>query len=656
MSFDPTRAEHPIDRSAHELLVVNDDPASRYATVRMLQNAGFRTREAATGAAALAAVNEGISAMVLDVHLPDIDGWETVRRLRARPGTARLPVLHLTAAYTSDQDKVRGLDSGADAYLTHPVEPAVLVATVQALVRTRVAEEAMRRSERKFRAIYSQAPGGICLLDAEHRLIDANPSLLELLGRKAEDVLGQPLTGFVPAPWNADVAPWLEGDASQGEAEFPVRKPDGRDVQLAWVISRDVEPGVDIAVATDISQRNLLVQQRQQLLDSERMARAAAERMSRMKDELIAVLSHELRTPLNAIMGWAHVLQKRGGDETFQRGMAAIERNVRIQARLISDILDMSRLNMGKLLLAFEPVDPAAVVGEALSAMQASAAEAQVELVPDLPPGLRPLRADGPRLQQIVWNLVSNAIKFSPPGREVRVMLREGDDGLHLSVIDHGQGIAPNFLPYLFDRFTQSDAGSNRKRGGLGLGLSIVKQLVEAHGGTIRAHSDGPDRGARFDLVLPYEGATAHPHEPVTSFDELTGDEGEGSLQGLRMLVVDDDPDASAMLSIILTDRGAHVTSASSYEEALAALDRQPVDVMVSDIGMPSKDGYDLIREVRRRELGTARHLPSIALTSFTRAQDRQQVLDAGFDQHCAKPLQPLQLVQAVTALAARRT
>lgn len=646
---------HPIVRAQHELLIVNDDPASRYATVRVLQNAGFRTREAATGAAGLEAAGENISAVVLDVHLPDIDGLELVRRLRARADTARTPVLHLTAAFTSDQDKVRGLDSGADAYLTHPVEPAVLVATVQALVRTRVAEEAMRRSERRFRAIYDQAPGGICLLDDDYRVGDANPTMLEMLGRTAAQVLGQELVSFVPSPWNATLRSWLnEPPAGHGEAEFPVETADGRTVQLAWVLSRDVEPGIHIAVASDISERNLLVHQRQQLLDSERMARTSAERMSRMKDELIAVLSHELRTPLNAIMGWAHVLQKRGGDETYMRGMAAIERNVRIQARLISDILDMSRLNMGKMLLSFETIDPVALVCEALAAMRDSAAEAKVTVTLDAQPSHRPIRADGPRLQQIVWNLISNAIKFSPPGSEVRVVLKDAEDALHLSVIDQGQGISPAFLPYLFERFTQSDAGSNRKRGGLGLGLSIVKQLVEAHGGSISVESKGENNGTRFDIALPYEAGLPGTTDPVTGLDELPSEDSEGLLTGLRVLVVDDDPDACAMLNIILADRGALVEIAGNYEEALGSLERKKLDVMVSDIGMPGKDGYDLIRELRRREASAQHRLPSIALTSFTREQDRQHVLDAGFDMHCAKPLQPLQLVQAVAALAGR--
>jgi CheY-like chemotaxis protein len=261
------------------------------------------------------------------------------------------------------------------------------------------------------------------------------------------------------------------------------------------------------------------------------------------------------------------------------------------------------------------------------------------------------VRADSSRLQQVIWNLLSNAIKFSPRGAEVRITMRDDDHGLRVSVTDQGQGIAPEFLPYLFDRFTQSDAGSNRQRGGLGLGLSIVKQLVEAHGGTISAHSDGLGRGARFELWLPVDGAPVEA-DGESQFDDAGLDEAEGSLQGINLLIVDDDEDARVMLGIILSDRGASVTSANGYNEALKLLETLKPDAIVSDVGMPGKDGYDLIREIRRREAG-GRRVPAVALTSFTREQDEQQAQAAGFDAHCPKPLRPMKLVQALRLLTA---
>lgn len=656
----------PIDRSTHELLIVDDDPVSRYATARVLRHAGFRTREAADGAQGLAAAQEGaISAMVVDVHLPDIDGFELCRILRSREITNRLPVLHLSAAYVTDEDKVRGLDSGADAYLTHPVEPSVLVATVQALVRTRVAEDAMRRTESKFRAIYEQAPSGIALLDDAGAVIDANPAMLRLMSCTLDEMMGRRIGDFAPAELVADVENFLAGALRDGDtSEFPMLTRAGGVVYVEWRVTPRIEPGTHMVVATDVSQRALLEQQRQQLLDRERMARGEAEKVSRMKDTFIAVLSHELRAPLNAIMGWTHVLKKRGGTEDAMRGIQAIERNGQIQARLISDLLDMSRLNIGKLPLSLETLDPAEAITSAVNAMAPSFDEHRIDLQLELDPPYRAIRADGSRLQQIVWNLLSNAVKFSHPGGRIVVSLMEHEDRVVIAVRDEGQGIAPEFLPLVFDRFTQGDAGSNRHRGGLGLGLSIVRQLTEAHGGSVRVSSEGLGRGATFEIHLPLLtdeqpadlSQTEAPHHVAEAPDSHPGplDDSDAALAGVNLLVVDDDPEATTMLNLILGERGAQVRTAHDYDSALAALDTAPVDLLVSDIGMPGRDGYDLIREIRRRELLSLRHLPAIALTAFNRQQDQDQARAAGFDAHAAKPLEPLKLVNAVQRLLAR--
>ncbi|MEJ8826097.1 response regulator [Variovorax humicola] len=645
----------PIDRAMHELLIVDDDPATRYVTGRILQSAGFRTREAATGTDGLRMADDGISAIVLDVHLPDIDGFELCRRLRLRPETERLPVLHLTAAYVTDEDKVRGLDSGADAYLTRPVEPAVLVATVQALVRARVAEDAMRRSEAKFRAIYAHALTGIALLDDNGRLIDVNPALLALLGRPVQEVAGRFVSEFVPADSAGPVDEFMRsaGETAQ-RREFPVARPDGRLVHLEWSVSPHIEQRVNMAVAIDISERVMLEEQRRQLLDRERAARGEAEQVSRMKDDLIAVLSHELRAPLNVIMGWAHLLQKRGASDDILRGLRAIESNGHIQAKLITDLLDMSRLNLGKLPLIFEAVDPSEVVTNVIEAMRPAIDESAHVLNLELAPPYRPIFADHSRLQQILWNLISNAIKFSPRGGTITVGLAEAEQGVTLYVRDQGQGIEPKFLPMVFDRFAQGDASSNRKRGGLGLGLSIVKQLVEAHGGTVSAESEGIDRGTTFQVWLPI--STAAPSSDAGDDDtvpDATAHE-KTSLNGISLLIVDDDMESNAMLQMILSDRGAHVTTAFSCDAALELLDTVTPDVLVSDIGMPGKDGYTLIREIRKREAASGQHLQAIALTAFARERDQRQALEAGFDAHCAKPLQPLKLLWQIQQVLGR--
>lgn len=648
-----TAAPRSLDRALHRLLVVNDDPVGRYATVRLLQAAGFPVLEAATGMQALALSTENLSAVVLDIHLPDIDGLEVCRRLRREPATFRLPVIHLTSAYLTDEDKVRGLDSGADAYLTHPVEPAVLISTIQALVRTREAEEAMRHSEAKFRAAFERAPSGIALVDtAQGALLDANPAMLALLGRSRAQVEGQPVLQFV-AREDADVAEafFAQLAVDGGHAEFRLVHPDGRAVPAEWVATNYTEPGIAMLVATDISQRLLLAQQRQELLERERSARGTAERHNRLKDDLMAVLSHELRTPLNVILNWTHILQKGHKPEMLGRGLAAIERNAVVQARLISDILDMSRLNLGKLPLNLDWVDVGDIVAATVTAVEPMLERSRHRLVQDIEGGDTKICADDARVQQVLWNLIGNAAKFSPAGSDITLTVRARDGGIAITVSDQGEGIAADFLPYVFDRFAQKDAASNRQHGGLGLGLAIVKNLVEAHGGHVGVVSEGPGQGAHFTFWLPGDPATTSPGElaAASSFGALSGVTSV-PLVGLRVLVVEDDLEAAAMLSMILGEQGMQVQHESSVDTALLTLAAGGFDLLISDIGMAGRDGYELIRELRQRE-GAGSRLPAIALTAFSRDKDRTSALDAGFDVHLGKPLQPQQLLTQILRL-----
>lgn len=650
MSPDAPAGAGAIDRKEHEVLVVDDDPASRYATARLLRSVGFRMREAASGREALDVADAGLSAIVLDVHLPDIDGFELCRILRAKAGLAHVPVMHLSAAYVTDKDKVRGLDAGADAYLTHPVEPAVIVATLQALVRTRKAESAMRSSEAKFRAIYAHAPSGICLIDPDWTISEANPAMLSLLKRNEPSVIGHRLTEFVPPEWHALLIEQLpQGPGSVWRGELPLVLSSGKQVYAEWRVAQLPDTRTLMAVATDISERRELELARVELLEREQAARAEAEQLGRQKDDMIAVLSHELRAPLNAIMGWTHVLQKRGGPEETLRGLAAIERNGLMQARLLSDILDVSRINMGKLQLDLQPVDPAQLLHATLDAIQPLLQENANPLVLDIDAPLAPVLADPARFQQIIWNLLSNAIKFSPNGAEIRVTLKGNPRGVRLSVQDLGVGIEAAFLPRLFERFAQGNVRSNRQFGGLGLGLSIVKHLVQLHGGHVAAESDGVGRGATFHVDLPFQAIrSVDPALPHPAEVRLAANRAEpASLRGSRVLVVDDDPEVLATLQIILGDRGASVHTAATYEQALEAIASFEPHVLVSDLGMSGHSGYELIHEVRRRE-GPGRRLPAIALSAFSRQQDVQKALDAGFDLHCAKPLQPAQLVSAI--------
>jgi signal transduction histidine kinase/CheY-like chemotaxis protein len=397
--------------------------------------------------------------------------------------------------------------------------------------------------------------------------------------------------------------------------------------------------------------------ERQQLLERERIARDHAERLSALKDEFLATLSHELRTPLSAILGWAGMLQRGVKDEaTLKRALETIERNARAQGQLIDDLLDMSRIISGTVRLDVQTVDPARVIEAALGTVHPAAAAKMITLRTELgrEPGAPPLevRADPGRLQQVLWNLLANAVKFTPSGGNVQVLLgRDGNDAV-IRVIDSGIGIAPDFLPYVFDRFRQQDASISRQHGGLGLGLSIAKQLVELHGGTIAVESAGTHAGttftvrlplARRDAVAPAPGQRAAAPAPASALADLTG---------LRVLVIDDAPDTLDVLEQILTVSGADTMTAPGAGAALALLEREKPDVIVSDVGMPEVDGFELMRRIRLRAATAS--IPAIALTAFTRQDDRTKALQAGFTDYLAKPVEPAALAAAIRRAVAR--
>jgi len=643
-----------IDRSQHRVLVVDDNPATRYTTARILRAAGFQTTEAGSGSEALELAPAGVSAVVLDVHLPDMTGFDVCRQIRADAATLGLPVVHLSAEFTRDEDRVAGLDAGADGYLVHPVEPAMLVATLQALIRARTAEDRLRRSESRLRAIYDHAPSGIVVLDRDGRVVDANPAMSDLLGYSRETLVGRRLPGLAPPAWAAQALEQMTAHdvhRQPWQGRLPLVRQDGASVYLEWSMSSHVEPGLRIAIASDASEREQLEQQRAEVLEREQAARATAERHSRTKDDFIAVLSHELRTPLNAIVGWVAVLMRRNPTPEAAKGLEAIERNVKAQARIISDILDVSRINSGKLRLECEQVDPAELVANAVGSLRNAIDEKQLQVRLDLGQAHASAWLDPARYQQIIWNLMTNAIKFSQKGGTIDVVLRRQDNQLMLRVQDNGQGIEPEFLNRLFDRFSQSDSPENRFHGGLGLGLSIVRHLAELHGGTVRATSGGRGLGATLEVDIDAEpGAEAGSSDVDSTRDDDTA--GSRPLEGLDILVVEDDPDASEMLAVVLADRGAAVRLATNFETAMFRVRESWPDVLLSDIGLPRRDGYDLIREVRAMPLPSGKErLPAIALTAFAREEDRAKALDAGFDDHVSKPLNPHVLVLAIRAL-----
>jgi len=390
----------------------------------------------------------------------------------------------------------------------------------------------------------------------------------------------------------------------------------------------------------------------QLLLRAER-ARSEAEAANRIKDEFLATLSHELRTPLTSLLGWSSVLREAKRDEkVLSQGLDAIDRNARIQAQLIDDLLDVSRIVSGKLNLEVRPLDLSSVTRAAINVVRPAADAKGITLDYWAEPGLGAISADSARLQQIIWNLLSNAVKFTPHGGKISVRVAQDGSDARVTIQDTGQGIDPEFLPRVFDRFRQADSSTTRSFGGLGLGLAIVRHLVELHGGTVSAHSDGADKGATFSATFPLLADRTEPITVAHSAEFKASD--IRALNGLRVLLVDDEPEARQIISTVITRTGAEVTVCTSASEALAKLGEWQPDVILSDIAMPDEDGYSFIAKVRRLPRERGGETPAAALTAYARDVDRQQALAAGYQMHIAKPIGAGQLVSMIARLAGR--
>ncbi|MDQ2854864.1 MAG: ATP-binding protein [Acidobacteriota bacterium] len=417
------------------------------------------------------------------------------------------------------------------------------------------------------------------------------------------------------------------------------------------------------SLEAEVAERKKAEEELRASLIREQIARTESETANRMKDEFLATVSHELRTPLNAIMGWSHMLRTGKLDPpVVERALETIHRNAKAQAQLVEDILDVSRMITGKLRLDMETVDVASVINAAIDAVQLAAESKGIQLKVTLDPSARHTFGDSSRLQQVVWNLLSNAIKFTPPDGHVELRLERVDASIQLRVSDSGQGIKSEFLPFVFDRFRQADATSTRQLGGLGLGLAIVRHLVELHGGTVEAASDGEGCGATFTITLPLAGERdrAKYRRSGTGTLRLI-EEAEPivpslSLTNVQVLLVDDDQDTLHLLTVSLSESNARVQTASSVAEALEMLEWFEPDVLVSDLAMPGEDGYSLIRKVREIEAENGKHTPAVALTSYVRIEDRTRALSAGFNMFVPKPIQANELLIAIASLAESRS
>ncbi|HEY9633887.1 MAG TPA: response regulator [Coleofasciculaceae cyanobacterium] len=771
------------------ILHVDDNEANRYAVNRMLRHAGFNVVEAATGEAALQAVDQAKpDLIILDVQLPDINGFEVCHRIKANPATAFIPVLHLSASFVGSRDKAYGLDSGADGYLAQPVEPIELIATVNSLLRIRRAEESALALAQEWQSTFDAMNDGVCLLNPEGRVMRCNTAMTELLNKPYSELISclhqklmptmldsieaTPFTRvqethqrdrqefqsnsrwfsvivdpifneqgtFIGAVYiladvtdrrraeealrvsqerfrllwenvkdyailfidtQGRVTGWSLGaerilgyqeaeiltksasiiftpeDIEQGidQQELETAVTEGRAEDERWHIRKDgtrfwasgiVTPLRDESgqlrgfskIMRDFTERKQAEDERNQLLAREQEARAAAEAANRLKDEFLATLSHELRSPLNAMLGWIRLLNSRKFDEaTTARAMQTIERSARSQAQLVEDLLDVSRIIQGKLRLNVRPIELVSAIEAAIETVRPAAQAKEIRIQSVLDPAAGPVAGDFDRLQQVVWNLLSNGIKFTPKGGRVMVRLERVNSHVEIIVTDTGKGIDPEFVPYVFERFRQADSSSTRVYSGLGLGLAIVRHLVELHGGTVRAYSDGEEKGATFTVKLPLipirlgpnPGKHVHPTVDLeVPFDNPP------MLNGVRVLIVDDEVDSRELLVAALEQCQAKVFAVASASEALEAVSQFKPDVLVSDIGMPLEDGYSLIRKVRQLSAEQGGKIPAIALTAYARAEDRMRAITSGFQMHIPKPVEPAELATVVASLAKR--
>jgi len=650
-------------QSTPRILVVEDDAKMR-RVLELLLSGHWTVETSADAASAIAAIRERPPDLVLtDLLLPGMDGYDFLRQLRAEAGTRTLPVI-VISGLTEEADRLRALEAGANDYLIKPFSERELMLRVTTHLEMGFLrrEAALRESETQLRAILEGALDAVVGMDANGDVIDWNAQAEATFGYTRAEAVGRRLAELIiPSPLREAHYKGLERYFETGEApilnrrvEVEAQRKDGSRVPIELAIT--VVKGWGFyrfnAFARDISDRRAADTERNRLLEEAREA-------NRMKDEFLAMLSHELRTPLSAIVGWAHMLRTGGLDEpTVARAIETIDRNAKVQNQLIEDILDVSRIVAGKFHLDMRSVDLVRIVEAAIDTVSPLATSRGVQLRQDLSAEIGPCCpaiGDPDRLQQVVWNLLTNAIKFTPRGGVVTVEVRRQDDPAEFEIVvrDTGQGISADFLPHIFERFRQAGTGA-RRHGGLGLGLSIVRHIVEMHGGTVMATSAGEGQGSVFTLRLPVvEVGEDGQRMPALSREEGGLDESP-RLDGVRVLVVEDEADARHLLAAVLQKRGARVFMAASGAEALEMLERDRPDVLLSDIALQDQDGYDLIRKVRSLSAERGGRIPAAALTGYGRLEDRMRALSAGFQLHAAKPVEPAELIAVVASLAGK--
>jgi PAS domain S-box-containing protein len=652
------------------ILMVDDHPPNLLALEAILSPLGEEIARATSGEDALRKLLDGdYACILLDVQMPGLDGIETASLIKKRERNKSTPIIFLTAIAKDPSYIFRGYSQGAVDYLLKPFDPEILRTKVSvfvdlwkkgemikrqaALLRMQELREAERRSEIRFRALTDSMPQCVWSARKSGEITYCNRVWREYAGEEAGigflQSLPQSEVQEIEAAWKAAIAA-----GTPLEREVRLRRKDG---ELRWHLCRVVPEREErgeivgwIATATDIDHQKKVEEAHGALLIREQEARAQAEVANRTKDEFLATVSHELRTPLNAILGWTRILRTgpTPGGEKLDRALETIERNARAQAQLVEDILDVSRIIAGKLRVHVRDTDLVAVLQAAADAVRPAAQAKGLEIELQGPEGL-PYQGDPDRLQQVFWNLLSNAIKFTMQGKVIVEARREDSEAV-VTITDTGIGIARDFLGFVFDRFRQADSSITRASGGLGLGLAIVRHLVEVHGGTVQAESEGEGKGSRFTVRLPSKDGRSEEGLQTANGHASRKPGRTRVLEGTRVLVVDDEADSRELAVEVLASFGAEVITAGCADEAIAAISERAFDVLVSDIGLPAEDGYSLIRRVRSEPNG--RDMPALALTGYTSPTDSKRAIEAGYQRHISKPVEPDELIATVTEMA----
>jgi PAS domain S-box-containing protein len=608
------------------ILVVDDDETKRYTIAKTLVRAGFEITEAANGAEALSLVASLPSLVILDVKLPDMSGFEVCRRIKSDPLTCAIPVLHISTTFVNLDDKLHGLDGGADGYLTNVAEPLELLATVRALLRARRAEDAAQISTRQWQTTFDAISDGVMLLDASGKVVQANRTIERILGRPWTEIVGNELSAFWDRPPQSEeslFARMLDSDSRQA---------DDRSLGDCWLHVtvdplRDGEGSIKgaICLVSDISDRKRM---EMQLFAQAEDLQAAGRR----KDEFLAMLAHELRNPLASLANALQIIrvQVRGND-LVEDSVDVAGRQIHHMTRLLEDLFDVSRITRGAVELRKNAVDMNLVVAHAVEAARSQINARRHTLSTFAPPEPMQVEGDPTRLEQIVTNLLNNAVKYTEPGGKITVTLTREVDQAVLRVRDSGIGITPEMQQNIFDLFVQADHSLDRALGGLGIGLTLVRSLVELHGGTISVFSGGLGRGSEFVVRLPALSAPLY----ETSHD--TRIQANDKAGHSRILIVDDNRDSGRTMARILELDGHDVEcvfNGLAVSEQLAAF--QP-DVLLVDIGLPGLDGYQVAEQVRRQRAKD--ELLLVAVTGYGGQENHARAKRAGFDHYLVKPV-----------------